>query len=654
MTLYRQLATSIIILFAVGFIGTVLTSTSNLRAFLESQLETHAQDTATSLGLSLSPHMQQPDLPIINSMIDAIFDRGYFQSIQLIDIEGNTLVEKTRESQDKQAPGWFIKLVSFQSPQAESILMSGWKQAGSIHVVSHPGFAYREMWSNTRDTFQLFLAAAVIILGAALLALRYLLRPLREVEKQAEAIGKRSWVLQNRLPRTRELRSVVMAMNRLSSRVSEIFTEQSELTEELRSKAYLDPVTGLGNRQSFNRQCQTLIESGEYAAHGALLLVRLGILREINESAGYPEGDKLLQRIARLIKAQFTVNSDDFIARLSGGEFGLVLQGADAQDAENLARDLCEELRHLQGEVAPGSGYFAHIGLAMWEHGSDLAGLLAEADHALRTTSSEAAIGWHRYQSNASDQIGAVGKEYWRSIVKEAVETGNFRLCTQAVYAADNDNNVLHREVLLRLPDGEGKYTNAGIYHPVIDSMDSARKLDKLIVEKLLAHVAHDDSRAPYAINLSKASIMDQDFRQWLCETLESSKRAASRIQLEMAENTVASNIELARDLVNRLSTCGYQSGIDHFGRDFNPFGYLSTLGVSYIKVDGYYTRGISRNRENQFFIKSLRETVHTLGIKIMAQSIETDEEYKSLQAIRLDGYQGYVFGMPEPLQIST
>lgn len=650
MTLYRQLATSIIILFAVGFIGTVLSSTSNLRSFLESQLETHAQDTATSLGLSLSPYMQKPDLSVINSMIDAIFDRGYFQSIQLIDIDGNTLVEKTRENQGMQAPGWFIKLVSFQSPSAESILMSGWKQAGSIHVVSHPGFAYREMWSNTRDTFLLFLASAVIILGAALLALKLLLRPLREVEKQAEAIGRRSWIVQKRLPRTRELRSVVTAMNRLSSRVSEIFTEQSEVTEELRRKVYLDTVTELGNRQSFNRQCQIQIEAGDHEVHGALLLVRLGALKEINESEGYPEGDKLLQRVAGLIKAQINKGGDGFVARLSGGEFGLVLLGADTQDAEILATNLCEELRLVQDEVVPGSRDFAHIGLTMWEHGRDHAGLLAEADHALRSASIGAAIDWHRYRPEANDQTGAVGKEYWRSRVRNAVDTGNFRLCTQAVYTADNERNVLHREVLLRLPDGEGNYTSAGIYHPAIDSMNGARKLDRLIVEKLLEHVAGDDSQIPYAINLSMASITDQDFREWLCKTLEASERAAGRIQLEIAENTVTSNIEQTSNLVNRLATCGYQTGIDHFGRDFHPFGYLSTLGVNYIKVDGYYTRGISRNRANQFFIKSLRETMHTLGIKILAQSVETGDEYESLRTIRLDGYQGYLFGKPEPL----
>jgi EAL domain-containing protein (putative c-di-GMP-specific phosphodiesterase class I) len=278
--------------------------------------------------------------------------------------------------------------------------------------------------------------------------------------------------------------------------------------------------------------------------------------------------------------------------------------------------------------------------------------LLAEADHALRSANTGATIGWHRYQPDTFQQTSASGKEYWRKKVNEAVQTDKFRLYTQAVYSGDNINTVLHREVLLRLPDGQDNYTTAGIYHPVIDSMDSACRLDRLIIKKLLVHIAQDDSKVPYSVNLSLASLKDQAFREWLCKTLKDSIQAAGRIQLEMAENAVANNIDEARGLINRLVNCGYKFGIDHFGRYFHPFGYLSTLGVSYIKVDAYYTRGIDKNSENQFFMKSLRDTVHTLEMKIMAQSVETNDEYEALQQIRLDGYQGYAFGKPEPLQL--
>ena len=650
MTLYRQLALSIFILFVAGFIGTTVISTSNLRSFLETQLETHAQDTATSLGLSLSPHMRQQDLSIMNLMVDAIFDRGYFQSIHLVDIDGNTLIERDRDINPDAVPDWFVRLVSFNTPSMEAIVMSGWKQAGVVSVISHPVSAYRELWSNTRDTFLLFLTVGIIILLAALLTLRHLLRPLREVEQQAEAISKQSWIMQNKLPKTRELRSVVVAMNKLTSRVKEIFSEQAAVTEELRRQVYIDTLTGLPNRKSFNRQCNTLITSGETATTGALLLIELNVLKAINDSEGYTAGDELLQRITRIIKGRQTGNTPAFIARLSGSEFGILLHGCDIQDAESLASDLCLDFRELQDELAPGATDFGHIGLTMWESGREVAEILVESDHALRTARSGAAVGWHRYAAGTDRESSACGNEYLRSRIRSAVAEESISLYSQVVYSDTDNKYPVHREVLLRLIDDHGNYTATGIYQPVIDATGLASQLDRLVIEKLLAYIEQDNSQVPYAINLSTASVKNKDFGDWLTGILRAHPRSAGRLHLEMMETTVVNHIEQARELIDRLVSSGSRTGIDHFGKDFHPFGYLATLRIGYIKVDGYYTRDICHNRDNQFFIKALRDAVHTLGIDIFAQSVETREENETLHAIRLDGYQGYLFGKPEPL----
>jgi diguanylate cyclase (GGDEF)-like protein len=650
MTLYRQLTLGIIILFVAGFTGTTLVSTGNLRTFLETQLETHAQDTATSLGLSLSPHMRQQDLPIMNLMIDAIFDRGYFQSIQLVDIEGNTLIERFRDIHTDVVPDWFTRLVSFSTPRMEAIVMSGWKQAGIVSVTSHPGSAYRELWTNTRDTFVLFLTVGIIILLAALVTLNHLLRPLREVEQQAEAISRQSWLLQNKLPKTRELRSVVVAMNKLTSRVKEIFSEQAEVTEELRRQVYLDALTGLPNRESFNRHFQLLLIPGENTTTGALLLVGLDALRAINDSGGYSAGDEFLRGIARIIKSRQPVSNPGFIARLSGSEFGVVLHGCDSQDAEYLASELCQDFIGLQDELAPGAADFVHIGLTMWKTGRELAEILAESDHALRTARSGAAVDWHRFDAAADREFIACGKEYLRSRILSAVAEDNITLFSQAVHSDRENDKPLHREVLLRLPDGHGNYTSTGIYQPVIDATGLASQLDRLAIKKLLAHIEQDRSQASYAINLSTASVTDRVFRDWLIEILGDHPRSAGRVHLEMMENTVANHIEQARELIDRLANGGYRTGIDHFGKDFHPFGYLGTIKIGYIKIDGYYTRDICDSRDNQFFIKALRDAVHTFGIQIFAQSVETRQEYETLRSIRLDGYQGYLFDKPEPL----
>jgi EAL domain-containing protein (putative c-di-GMP-specific phosphodiesterase class I) len=322
----------------------------------------------------------------------------------------------------------------------------------------------------------------------------------------------------------------------------------------------------------------------------------------------------------------------------------------DTHDAESIAVNLCEDLKKLREEFTRDARNFAHIGFTMWKHGSKPAELLAEADHALRTASSGEAIDWNRYQADTQAESSIRGKEYARSRALEAVKTGNIRLCTQPVHPNGNAANPVQNEITVRLPDGHGGYTAEGVYHPLIDSMDCAGKLDRLVIEKFLAYMKQDNSQVPCTINLSTTSVTNPDFGSWLLGTLDTSGVKASRIQLEMMENTVVNHIDQARELINRLADAGYRSGIDHFGKDFHPFGYLSTLRISYIKIDGYYTRSINSNRDNQFFVKALKDTVHTLGIDVIAQSIETTAEHETLRSIKLDGYQGYVFGKPDPI----
>ena len=129
MTLYRQIATGIIVLLVLCFTGTVVLSTNNLRAFLESQMETHAQDTATSLGLSLSPHMLPVDMAIVESMVDAIYDRGYYSTIAITALDGKTLLERRSTVETDRAPAWFIdaidQAVKLGNPILGNIIMIG-------------------------------------------------------------------------------------------------------------------------------------------------------------------------------------------------------------------------------------------------------------------------------------------------------------------------------------------------------------------------------------------------------------------------------------------------------------------------------------------------------------------------------------------------
>ena len=238
MTLSKQLMIIILVLFLFVFLGTFFISIDNTRNFIQNQLSSHAQDTATSLGLSLSPHMANDDLPTMGRMVDAIFDRGYYKQLSVDTIAGKNIISRDNPLHIEGIPTWFIDLVPLETPRGEALIMSGWNQAGNIYVYSHPGYAYEELWKNTVATFWWFSGSACAALLLGLIALRFVLKPLRAVETQAEAICNRVYGLQENIPWTRELRRMVEAMNKMARKVKQQFIEQTALTEKLRKPSF--------------------------------------------------------------------------------------------------------------------------------------------------------------------------------------------------------------------------------------------------------------------------------------------------------------------------------------------------------------------------------------------------------------------------------
>ena len=650
MTLYRQISTGILLILVTGFIGTIAISTQNLRTFLTAQLGMHARDTATSLGLSLSPHVQPADIPVISTMIGAVFDRGEYQRIALASVDGETLVEKSTPLDTGGAPGWFVKAIALQPPVMEAQVMSGWKQAGRIYVTSNTGRAYDQLWSTTMDTLAMYLVAAVIILALATLAIKLLLRPLSGVKLQADAIRNHSYMIQRVLPRTPELRSVVLAMNRLSEKVGEIFTEQSALTERLREQAYRDPVTGLGNRRYFDCQLGALLATRDEITQGALLLLELRDFARFNERSGYTAGDMLLKRTGELIQTQLDYLEGSFAARISGAGFGIVATGLPAGSADALAATLCRDLLQLRADGLADSNDIGHIGITMWRHGNTLPELLSEADIALRSAQASGHNTWQRHQPAAANHPEIHSMENWRKRLREVIDRGAIRLYMQAVYKQEtNGNTLLHKEVLARIDDNSSRGVNAGIFVPLAERFGLASQFDKLAVTRLLEHLAHDtDSASLYAINLSSTSLHDAVFIQWLCSTLGHTPALAKRMLVEFPEHAVLANIRNMHNLVERLGVLGCKAGIDHFGRGFASFGYLRSMGISYVKIDSSYIRGIDSNSDNQFLIQALTDTLHSLDIKVIAQSVETVAERKMLASLNIDGLQGHLSGRPE------
>ncbi|WP_329006257.1 LapD/MoxY N-terminal periplasmic domain-containing protein [Pseudomonas aeruginosa] len=285
MSLLKQLFLAICLFLVVAFSGSFVSSVENSREQLRGQLRSHAQDAATALGLSLTPHVDDPAM--VQLMVSSIFDSGYFASIRVIDIKsGKPLVERVQAHAERTVPGWFERLVDLQPQGGDALIMRGWEQAARVEVVSHPQFALARLWDSALGSLYWLLAcgAASLLLGGWLL--RRQLRPLDQMVRQAHAISRREFLSLPRLPRTPELRRVVQAMNQMVEKLRTLFAEEAARSDKLRAQAYQDSLTGLPNRRLFDARLNEQLGAGEHEHAGQLLLLNAKVYNSPHHAYG--------------------------------------------------------------------------------------------------------------------------------------------------------------------------------------------------------------------------------------------------------------------------------------------------------------------------------------------------------------------------------
>lgn len=646
MTLSRQLVLLLIGLVTLLFVGTFSISVFNTRAYLEDQLASHAQDAATSLGLSATTHFASKDRAMVTAMVNAMFHRGDYRTIRLEDLSGQPWVERHTDRLTDRVPGWFVSAFTLHPPERTATMMSGWRQIGRVRVVSHPGLAYERLWQTTRQTLTLFLLGALIALLLALLGLRWLLRPLKDVEAQADAICNREFAVSESRPFTLEFRRVVEAMNRLSAKVSRMLSEAEAVATQLRRQAYQDPVTGLANRRQLMDVLESRVTDPDLFGGGGLLLIQLRDFKAFNLEHGYPAGDRLLADAAEQLAAALRSFPQTTLARLAGADFGVVIEGVDEHGLGEAAAQLAAAVAALHERHPLASADVGHVGAARFS-GQGASELLAEADRALREAQRSGANAWV-VQAPAGITAEARGRSGWRGLLETAIGEGRFRLLRQPVVARDGDA-LLHDEVFLRIadPDNPGQDLPAAVFMPMAEGVGLAPRIDRAVIERLLEALAGGEFAGRVAVNVSPLSLREPAFDDWLADALEKRPSLAGRLILEVPEYGASVHVDALARSIPRLAPMGVEFSIDHFGKGFASFGYLRSIKADYLKIDGSFIQQLEQHEDNRFFIRTIADIAHGLDMRVIAESVETEAAWDLLCTLGVDGGRGFLFGRP-------
>ena len=648
MTLLRQLILVIVTLFTLLFVGTFALSVNNTQQYLSEQLRTIAQDTATSLGLTLSPHFVNEDLIVVESMVSAVFDSGYYREVIIRDMEGKPIVERIAPVSFEGVPDWFVKMVPLQTPSGESLIMAGWQQAGVISVAANPGQAYTRLWKNVVGAFFWFLACSVFTFGLGVVALHFVLRPLRSVEDQAKAICDREYPVQKKVPWTLELRSVVAAMNRMTMKVKDMFQEQADAMERIRAENFVDPVTGLGNRKYFDMQLRHLMADTEKFETGALIILEIKDLKRINDELGYVKTDAFIAEVGKLITEQCNAleGIESFAAHIAGADFAVVLSDVSEAEAEQFADQLMQALPRLHDKGLIDTLEVAHAGIAMFSS-QTFFDFLSDADTALRAAQGRGANQWALNSEFQRQGQYSYSASQWGDVLRKIIGERKITLFIQPVVQPNAERTLNHREILLRVVDDEGNMIPAGIFIPQAKRLGLIQEFDKLVVSEVMARLARGSDGVPVAINLFPSSIMDTGFNDWLMRELGAQPEVARQMVFEIAEYGAVEDVVLLKSWVDRIRTTGARTSIDHFGKAFKSFGYLCDTRIDYLKIDGSFISGIAENKDHRFFVESVIKIAHGLDITVVAESVESQAEIDTLTSLGIDALQGYGLARP-------
>lgn len=629
MSLSKQIIFGMIGIISIAFIGLFLSQMQATQTFIERQLASHAQDTATSLGLAISPSMLGlPDIATMDTMVNVIFDRGFYQSITLTDAQNNILIQKSNPSLIDSVPNWFQLMFALDAPTIESTVSNGWTIQGTLSIQSHAGYAYEQLYSAAFDNAMIFGMGLLLTISFSIIMARMIIGTLANIQQHSEQLSQGKFTPISAIPRTPELKNTVLCVNAMTSALA---NQQQQLTDDMqRFKHYAltDKPTKTANRRAFEATLKRILAHEDTLANGTIYIIRLTSLANVTDKLGFAAQQQYTLEVVDKIQSFFEHTALPQVYRLNDADFAVMSDTAKpAQRIEQIS-ELYQHIKHVdkseyqQGVVAIGAGEFKH-GL-----GYDI--VMTRADNALTCAlANEPAIFVH----NPHDP--ACNKTQWREILADIIDQESIEFVSQTV---NQSNNVMYQEWFTRF--------NQTTEHSTADIFANAHKhgymleFDKLIVKHALAKLTK--SPAKIALNLSRMALCDPDFQAWFFDVLPVSPTVTSKLIIEIPERALVDNFQHIADFMAQAKIRYIQFTIERFGAQLASVQHLKALRPDYVKLDPRYTFAIHLEDEQQRLVKTLVEVAHGLGIKVIAEQVETEAQALCLEALQVDCLQGF------------
>jgi diguanylate cyclase (GGDEF)-like protein len=426
-----------------------------------------------------------------------------------------------------------------------------------------------------------------------------------------------------------------------------LFRIVSTASRRLHRQAREDHLTGLPNRTELHAAGRKLLTGASESSMAALLLIDLDRFKEINDTLGHEQGDALLCEVADRLRT--AVRPDDLLARLGGDEFAILVtdlphRGATAEVADRIGSALTRPF-HLAGVALE---LDASIGIALApDHGSDVATLLQRADVAMY----------------GAKQAGARIETYDRA--RDPYSPERLQLVSELRQAIEREEFVLHFQPKIAVASGEVTGAEALVrwdhptrgllgpieFVPLAERTGIIGALTRWVLDAALEQCAawrDEGLELPVAVNLSGTDVLDAGLADMVADALERAGVPGHLLACEISEHTVLADPRRAAESLSRLRTMGVRLSLDDFGQGQSSLSYLKRLPLDELKIDRSFVMGMEDDASDAAIVRATIDLGRGLGLRVVAEGVESDEVLADLAALSCDVAQG--FGLSRPL----
>ena len=635
MTLFKQLALVISIIIIIILSSVMYINYNSAKKSMVEGLYETTVNNISALTENLADASDEEALLV--TTVDVAFDSGYYKSIEYVSNSGDFHYKQIDTDPVDGVPLWFVNNSTIKLQKIKADVSLGWEIVGEVTVEADTGVIYQALYKMFINLLYLFVVVVSISLGVLSVLLHYVLKPLKSIQNQAEAILHNKFLIQENEPYTEEFKDVVKGMNSMVKKVEDIFDKANESAKRNSELLYNDPVTRLFNRRYLMLKLSELIQLENRVNGGTSMFVSLSSIEALNQTLGRQHSRDFMLEFSAIFEEETLKYDDRLIARVNELDFAMILPSCEEDEAYKVVENINDRFEKLcETNSVDKTTIYINTGMFRYKSNITVGDLLTKTDSSL--TKAKADEKSNSYLYKEQDDKNALGKDQWRTIIEDAIDNNSFKLNFYS--AVNTQTRELDHKVMtfiIQTKKGE-KYYFGDFIAPAIN-FGLVSRMFLVSIKELLEQKKEKLSGKTVSIRLSNEFMKDINSLDELTHLIKKySKKLDFKLFFEISNSFAIHNTQVVKSFVDMFSKYSIGFGINSFTGESSDFSYLKELNPTFIKADASYLLDQSQESMSAFQVLA-----GSLGVEIVATFVKELDEVEKLSKIDVSIVQGPV-----------